>query len=368
MKILVTGGAGFIGSHIVDALVEEGHEVRILDSLEKQVHFGRKPAYINENAEFMLGDLRKSADIRRALEGIEAIFHEASLVSVAQSMYDVAEYCNSNITATASLMEFLIAKEHEVKKLVLAASMSCYGEGAYECEKCGPQYPEARTEKQIRERKWEHFCKCGRMLKPMPTNEEKPQKPSSIYALTKKVQEEMALMLGRAYGLPVVALRYFNVYGPRQSLSNPYTGVAAIFSSRIKNDKPPIIYEDGMQTRDFICVDDVVRANMLALKSKNADYRSFNVGSGNPTSILTVACVLTKLYGKKIEPLVTNQYRKGDIRHAYADISRIRALGFEPRVSFEEGMKKLVSWAEKERAEDKLDDVMEELREKGVIE
>lgn len=270
------------------------------------------------------------------------------------------------------MLDYLANNENKVKKLVVASSMSVYGEGAYECEDCGTVYPELRTKNQLKDRNWEMRCPtCNKVVSPKPTTEDKPLKPTSTYAITKRDQEEMCLALGREYGIPTTALRYFNVYGPRQSLNNPYTGVCAIFSSRIKNNKPPLIFEDGLQLRDFISVKDIVEANVLTMKSKNADYEVFNVGTGNPVNISRVAQLLIELYNKEeeLEPEIVNRYRAGDIRHCFSDNSKIKKkLNFEPRTTFEEGMKELVDWSEKVTAEDKTVKAQEELQERGLLE
>ncbi len=371
MRILVTGGAGFIGSHLVDALIEK-HEVAVLDNLEPQVHTKSKPDYLNENATYISGDVRNKEVLRRALGGVEVVLHQAAAVGVGQSMYQVEKYVDVNTMATAKLLDILVNEEHEVKKLIVASSMSIYGEGAYECENCGVVYPELRTEEQLKKRQWEMKCqKCGKVVKPISTNEDKPLHPTSIYAITKRDQEEMCLTVGSAYGIPTIALRYFNVYGPRQSLNNPYTGVCAIFSARIKNDNPPLIFEDGLQSRDFVSVHDIVRANILAMEHANANYEVFNVGTGKAINILEIAQVLIKLYnkGKELEPEITNKYRAGDIRHCFADISKIKnKLGYEPRVDFDDGMKELVWWGEKEEAVDKFAEAHDELLGRGLVE
>jgi len=368
MKILITGGAGFIGSHIVDAVAEK-HEVVVLDNLEPQVHTRGRPDYLNENATYLFGDVRDNAVLRRALEGAEVVFHEAAAVGVGQSMYQVERYVEVNTMGTAKLLDILVNEEHEVKKLIVASSMSIYGEGAYDCRDCGMVYPKLRAEKQLKGGEWEMRCpNCNKIVKPIPTSEIKPLHPTSIYASTKRDQEEMCLSIGRTYGIPTVALRYFNVYGPRQSLNNPYTGVCAIFSARIKNNNPPMIFEDGLQSRDFISVRDIVEANFLAMERTSADYEVFNVGTGKAVSILEVAKALMRLYNKEIEPEITNNYRAGDIRHCFADISMIKnKLGFEPKVTFEEGIKELVAWGEQEEAIDKFDMAHEELKEKGLV-
>jgi dTDP-L-rhamnose 4-epimerase len=367
-KILVTGGAGFIGSFIVDELIRKGHEVRIFDRLDPQVHGKKLPDHLNPKAEFMKGDVRKPDELLTAIQDVDIIFHEAAAVGVGQSMYQISHYMNVNVMGTANLLNLLVDKEHGVKKLLVAGSMSSYGEGSYRCPNCGMVYPELRTEAQMAKCQWELFCpKCGRIAKAVPTPETKSLDSTSIYAISKKVQEEMVHSIGRAYGIPSVSLRYFNVYGPRQSLSNPYTGVAAIFMSRLKNGNPPIINEDGLQTRDFISVHDIARANLLAMESPSANYESFNVGSGKPVTIKYLAEYLAKLYGVDIKPEIVFKYRKGDVRHCFADISKIKSrLGFTPQVRFEAGMKELVDWSRKITAVDQYQKAHNELKAKGL--
>ena len=369
-SILVTGGAGFIGSFLVDQLIEEGHSVRILDNLDQQVHQGKKPDYLNPKAEFMLGDVTKKDDFEKALQDQEAVFHLAAAVGVGQSMYQVSHYITSCAVGTANLMDLLVNKEHDVKKVVVAASMSSYGEGAYACEKCGisPIYPDLRPEAQLAKGQWEHICPdCGGELKPIPTPETKHQECNSIYAIAKKIQEDVVLNIGKTYGIPSTALRFFNVFGPRQSLNNPYTGVVAIFTSRIKNMNSPTIYEDGLQTRDFISVHDIARANILSMEKSSANYERFNVGTGNPISIKGIAENIAESLGLDVKPEVTGKFRKGDIRHCYADISKIKSkLDFTLEVSFEKQMAELVEWGKKVEAEDKFEQARKELEEKGL--
>lgn len=367
MKILVTGGAGFIGSHLVDKLIDK-HEVTIYDNFEPQVH-KTEPDYLNTDAALIKADVRDKDSLKNAVIDSDIIFHEASMVGVGQSMYQIERYMDVNTFATAKLLDILANEEHNVKKLVVASSMSIYGEGGYKCDDCGIVNPYLRPEKQLKSRQWEMICpKCGKIVKPIPTDENKPLQPTSIYAISKRDQEEMSLVTGRAYGIPTVALRYFNVYGPRQSLSNPYTGVCAIFSSRIKNNNSPIIFEDGLQTRDFVSVHDIVAANILVMEKSRADYEMFNVGNGSPISIQDIASTLNDLYGKDMKPNVVNKYRSGDIRHCYADTTKLRRLGFKPSVSLKNGMKELVFWGETQEAEDRSNVAFEELKERGLVE
>jgi dTDP-L-rhamnose 4-epimerase len=371
-SVLVTGGAGFIGSYLVDALAERGYHVRVFDSLELQVHGPRRevPGYLNPAAELVVGDVRDRGALLEALNGISVVFHYAAAVGVGQSMYEISRYVEANTLGGANLLDILANEEHEVEKLIVASSMSIYGEGKYECGKCGVVYPHLRPDEQLRERKWEMRCpQCGNEARPLPTDERKPLYPNSIYAVTKRDHEEMFLCFGRAYGIPTVALRFFNVYGPRQALSNPYTGVAAIFSSRLLNRQPPVIYEDGLQSRDFIHVHDVVRASLLAMERGEANYEVFNVGTGRPMTILEVARVLTdNLADGEIEPVVVGQYRRGDIRHCFSDIGKIQqALGFAPSVGFEEGVSDLIGWVREQEAADRFHVVDQELKEKDLV-
>jgi dTDP-L-rhamnose 4-epimerase len=365
-KILVTGGAGFIGSHLADALIEKGYNVRVLDNLEPQVHGSsqRKPDYLNENIEFIKGDVQDRKTIKDSIEGVDAIFHFAANVGVGQSMYQIAKYISVNTNGTANLLDSLVNEQHSVKKIIVASSMSIYGEGKYNCPNCGVMSPKQREIGDLQAKKWELKCsKCASILKPIPTDETKPLFCSSIYAQSKRHQEEMVLLVGETYGIPAVALRFFNVYGTRQALSNPYTGVCAIFSSRLKNKNPPIIYEDGLQSRDFIHVKDLVSANILALEKQAANYEVFNVGTGIAISILEIAKILIDIMKVKIEPQITQQFRKGDIRHCFADITKItNKLGFKPKINFQEGMKELIAWVNAQmKVEDKFQKVNSEL-------
>jgi dTDP-L-rhamnose 4-epimerase len=367
MRILVTGGAGFIGSHLVDALVARGHQVRALDNLEPQVHQGRQPDYLNAGAEYVTGDVRDRAVLRRCLDGIEVVFHEAAMVGVGQSMYQIERYASANVLGTALLLDVLVNDRLPVRKLVVASSMSIYGEGQYQCAACGPVAPSLRDEAQMRARDWEQHCpRCRATVEPQPTPEDKALIPTSVYAVSKRDQEELCLVTGRSYGIPTVALRYFNVYGPRQSLSNPYTGVCAIFSSQIKHGNAPAMFEDGRQTRDFIDVRDIVRANLLVMDDPRADGRAFNVGTGRATAIADIARLLGRLYGTALEPQSAQKYRAGDIRHCAADIARLRALGFAPSVALDDGLRDLVAWGKQAAAQDRVAEAARELEARGL--
>jgi dTDP-L-rhamnose 4-epimerase len=373
-RILVTGGAGFIGSHLVDALLEAGNSVRVLDNLEPQVHGGLreqgcKPDYLNPEAEFILGDIRDANTVAGALKDIDVVYHEAALVGVGQSMYDLRRYTDVNVNGTAVLLEAVIAGNQHPRKLIVASSMSIYGEGAYECPVHGQVHPYPRPDVQLKQHDWEMVCPapgCEEHVGSIPTNEDKPLAPTSIYAINKRDQEEMFLAVGHAYHIPAVALRYFNTYGIRQALSNPYTGVAAIFSGRLLNGKPPVVFEDGGQRRDFTHVSDIVQANLIAKDQEEADYGVFNVGTGQPRSILEIANALTRYMGLELVPEVVEAFRAGDIRHCYGDIQRLKGLGYAPRVRFEDGLAGLVEWVRQQTAEDSFEDARQELVAKGL--
>ncbi|GAK60953.1 NAD-dependent epimerase/dehydratase [Candidatus Vecturithrix granuli] len=366
---LVTGGAGFIGSFLVDELIRRGYSVRIYDNLEPQVHPGGKtPQYLNPEAEFIQADIRDYDRLKNAMEGIDVIFHQAAMVGVGQSQYQVKRYVDVNIGGTANVLDILANERTKVSKIIVAASMSSYGEGQYECEECGTVTPALRSEEQMAEQVWELICPlCLEKVTPMPTNEEKKLECQSTYAITKKNQEEMVLNVGATYGIPAVALRYFNVYGPRQSLSNPYTGVAAIFLSRIKHGQSPVVFEDGLQTRDFVSVHDIVQANILAMEDETLSGY-FNIGTGQPRTIRGIAETLTTLYGKKVSPEITGKFRKGDIRHCVADISKAKMLlEYEPQVTFEQGMQELIAWSTTAESLDKFEEARQELEKRGLV-
>ena len=370
MKILVTGGAGFIGSFLVDRLIKEGHDVTIYDNLEPQVHQGKVPDYLNKHAKFIKADICDSQKLDKALKSIDVVFHEAAMVGVGQSMYEIEKYTRVNTYGTAVLLDLVVNKHKDhVRKLLVAASMSEYGEGLYFCKKCGLLKPDLRKEKDLSKGKWDVYCPKGHgKLIPKPTTESTPLYCSSIYALNKKDQEDYVITVGKAFKIPVVALRYFNVYGPRQSLSNPYTGVAAIFISRVKAGKSPVIFEDGGQSRDFVSVHDIVSANIAAMKSKKADYQIFNVGSGKSVSIKEVGETITSLMNPKIKLNITNQFRKGDIRHCFSSINKIRkTLNWKPKVEYRKGMEELIGWSLKAQSKDLFDQAHKILKSKGVV-
>ena len=369
-RVLVTGGAGFVGSHLVDALLERGDAVRILDNLDPQVHGPeqRVPAWVPSEAEFVRGDVRDVEAVRRSLAGVDLVYHLAAAVGVGQSMYQPAAYTAVNTLGTANLLQALVDERGDVERLVVASSMSIYGEGRYTRPDGREPRVSSRSLEQLRRHEWELRDPDGVELAPAPTDEAKALESTSIYALTKADQEKMVLMIGEAYGIPSVALRFFNIYGPRQALSNPYTGVAAIFSSRLLNGQPPLVFEDGEQRRDFVSVHDVVQALLLAAQEEAAVGKALNVGSGRAVTVREVAETLARVLGSELEPEVTGKYRVGDIRNCWANISLAReVLGYEPAVTFERGMEELVGWLEEqERPESAVEAHAAELAARGL--
>jgi dTDP-L-rhamnose 4-epimerase len=359
--VLITGGAGFIGSHLADELLAGGYRVRALDSLVPQVHEGvARPEYLAGDVELQVGDVRDVDAMRRALVGVDSVIHLAARVGVGQSMYEIAEYTSANSFATAVLLEVLAEKP--VRKLLVASSMSVYGEGLYRRGNGDEVEPPERTREQLERREWELPG-----LEPAATPETKRLGLSSIYALTKYDQERASLVCGAAYGIPTVALRLFNTYGTRQALSNPYTGVLAIFASRLLNDRAPRVFEDGLQRRDFVSVRDVSAAFRLALEHDGADGMAVNVGSGRSVTVREIGEKLAATIGKQLVPEFTGEYRVGDIRHCYADIGLARAaLAYEPSVELEEGMAEIAAWLEGRVAEDRVDAAAQELADRGL--
>lgn len=369
MHILITGGAGFIGSHITDELVDHGHSVRILDNLDPQVHGTerRLPPDLNSAAKVVIGDVRDRAKVMDALEGIDAVIHLAAKVGVGQSMYEIDGYTDANERGTAVLLEALAKRR--VRKLIVASSMSVYGEGLMQDEQGRLIETSGRTEAQLKQGDWELRAPNNQPLKPLPTPETKHPQLNSIYALNKFAQERMCLLMGRAYGIDTVALRLFNVYGRRQALSNPYTGVIAIFASRLLNGRPPLVFEDGQQRRDFVHVADVARAFRLALESEEAAGYVLNIASGQNVSIRQIAQRLAEAMERpQIAPRITARFRVGDIRHCFADTSLAqRVLGFEARVSLEEGLRDLLPWLAEQVAVDRSEDAIDELARRGLV-
>ena len=366
--VLITGGAGFIGSHLADELLAHGYRVRALDSLTPQVHgeSRRRPAYLSPDVELQVGDVRDRAAVRRALEGVEAVFHFAAAVGVGQSMYDVEHYSTVNNAGTAVVCEALL--ERPVERLVVASSMSVYGEGLFRDASGSVREGSNRSFAQLRRGEWEVTDERGQPLSPLATPETKSVTLESIYALSKFDQERMCLLLGRAYNIPTVALRFFNVYGPRQALSNPYTGVIANFAARLLNGNRPLVFEDGEQQRDFVNVADVVRACRLALERQEASGRVINVGSGSASTIADIARKLAAIMGKRsLAPEITGKYRIGDVRHCFADISLARrVLGYSPRGQLDEGLAALAAWLDGQVAHDRVAFAKKELETRGL--
>jgi len=366
--VLITGGAGFIGSHLSRRLLQRGDRVRALDNLTPQVHAGgRPPSYLPPEVQLIVGDVRDRAAVDHALQGIDTVVHLAARVGVGQSMYEIAEYASVNTLATGVLLEAMM--DRPVRKLVVASSMSVYGEGLYRDATGAVSEALERDRAQLERGAWEPTGPEQQRLEPLPTPESKPPTLSSIYALGKFDQERMCLLYGSSYGVPTVALRFFNVYGPDQALSNPYTGVLAIFANRLLNHLPPLIYEDGNQRRDFVSVHDVADACVLALGHPGADGQVLNVGSGRSFSVVEIALRLGQVLGKpEIDPVVTSKYRVGDIRHCFADISRARdRIGFAPRIELEQGMSELADWLQHQSVgADRFESAGQELAARGL--
>ena len=366
-RILITGGAGFIGSHLADELLSVGYHVRALDSLVAQVHEQRtRPAYLDPEVELIVGDVRNPDAVARALDHVDAVVHLAAQVGVGQSMYQIADYTSTNVVGTSTLLEALIRRP--VERLVVASSMSLYGEGLYRKPDGTAVHDAERSIEDLSNGRWELEAPGGVPLEPMPTPESKVPSIKSVYALTKFDQERLCLMIGQAYRVPTVAARFFNVFGPRQALSNPYTGVLAIFAARLLNRRAPVIYEDGEQRRDFVSVYDVARALRLALEAPGAPGLAFNIGSGQSASVRDIARRLAAvLDAEDIEPDITGSYRVGDIRHCFADIALARTvLGYEPQITLEAGLMELAGWLSGQNALDRVADANAELASRGL--
>ncbi|MCW2962744.1 MAG: putative NAD-dependent epimerase/dehydratasen [Thermoleophilia bacterium] len=367
-RVLITGGAGFIGSHVAELLLASGYQVRILDNLTPQVHGAsqRAPDYLNADAELIVGDVCDANAVERALRGVDKVLHLASSVGVGQSMYDIVSYVQTNEVGTATLLEGLM--KHPVSRLVVASSMSIYGEGLCRDPSGALVGPKEREVAELRRGQWELQDSQGNKLTPLPTPESKQPALSSVYALNKYAQERLCLMVGKAYRIPAAALRFFNVYGPNQALSNPYTGVLAIFAARILNGRPPMVFEDGRQRRDFVHVSDVAKACKLALESA-VDGETFNVGSGQSRSVASVAEDLAEVMRRPdLKPQITGKYRAGDIRHCFADVEKSRVqLGFAASVDFAEGLAQLADYLAGQIAEDQVEKATEELARRGLV-
>jgi dTDP-L-rhamnose 4-epimerase len=368
-NILITGGAGFIGAHVANELLAHGHRVRALDSLVPQVHGPKRqrPDYLNPEVELMVGDVRDAGAVSRALHQMDAVVHLVALVGVGQSMYQIDEYTSVNNLGTASLMQALSTRP--VESLLVASSMSIYGEGLYRDSDGNTRIARDRTLAQLKAGDWEIRDECGRPLTPVPTPENKSPELASVYALSKYDQERMCLIVGRAYGIRTVALRFFNTYGPYQALSNPYTGVLSNVAARVLNGRAPLIYEDGLQKRDFVSVYDVACACRLALESPAAAGQAFNISSGAAMTVKEIAERTIRAIGSSdLEPEITGKYRSGDIRHCFADISLARrVLGWEPKITLERGLEDLAAWLEGQSAADRGLEARAELATRGLM-
>ena len=368
---LVIGGAGFIGSHLVDALVKRGCRTRVLDNLLKQSHPNGAPAWLNPEAELIHGDLRDRGAVDRALEGIEVVFHQGGIVGNGQSMFQIRNYVDINSVGTANLIESMLARRDQIRRVVVASSMVVYGDGAYVCPRDGRLRSVQRPLSRLLGGEWEPVCPaCGAEVRAIPTPEDHSLAPTSTYGISKRDQEELSLVHGRANALPTIALRYLNVYGSRQALSNPYTGVAAIIATRLLHRKPPVLFEDAQQRRDFCHVSDVVEANLAAATApEEAVYRAYNVGTGHSVTVLELSRMLARELAREDVPLSpSGEFREGDIRHCFADVSLAnRLLKWEAKITFGEGISELARWASEQRPIDRTEEANAELRAKGLI-
>jgi dTDP-L-rhamnose 4-epimerase len=369
--VLVTGGAGFIGSHTADALLRTGFRVRALDSLIPQVHEAgaKRPEYLDDEVELVLGDIRDPAAVEEALEDVSYVYHFAAETGVGQSMYAIEHYFSTNVVGTAQLWEAIQARGRGVKRMVLASSRAIYGEGRYHCPRCGDVYPDQRSEERLLKGDWWHYCPvCASKLEARPSDESTRANPVSVYGLTKEMQEDVCKLMGRTLGIPVTVLRYFNVYGPRQSLTNPYTGLIPTFCNRLRKERPLPLYEEGVPLRDFVHIDDVVAANVAALQ-QSSSYDVINVGSGHALSLVEVADTLRSvLDGSGGQVQLTTRFRLGDILGCYANLDRSAELvGSGDRVSFDDGLRTLIPWLDAHEVDDRSEQVEAELRDKGIL-
>lgn len=373
-KILIIGGAGFIGSNLSLKLLSKGYKVRVLDNLNKQIH-GIEPekSYtylkIKDKVEVIIGDVNNIKDLKRALENIDIVVHLAAETGTGQSMYEIEKYTNSNICGTAKMLDIIANKKDNIKKIIIASSRAVYGEGKYECQEHGIIYPEGRDEIDIKKGDFEVKCPiCKKDIKMLYTDEKSCIHPNSVYGFTKQAQEELCMIVGKSINIPVVSFRFQNVYGPGQSLKNPYTGILSIFSTRIKNLNNINIFEDGLESRDFVYIDDVTDAVILGIEKDEANNNIFNVGSGEITNVLKVANTLKEKYSSNIKINVTGEYRIGDIRHNIADLFKIkRILGYSPKINFKKGISNFVDWVEKQEIEeDNYEKSIQKMKQKGL--
>jgi dTDP-L-rhamnose 4-epimerase len=367
-NVLISGGAGFIGSNLAISLIKKGYTVTVLDNLSEQIHtkeIGKSFLYnsIKDKVVFIRGDVRNRDDWEKSIEGQDAIIHLAAETGTGQSMYEIFKYSDVNIGGTALLLDILAQKSHQIKKIIVASSRAIYGEGRYHCSSHGEVYPPGRSDNDLKNGLFECKCPvCNIDMDPMPTHEDSKASPSSIYGITKHVQEQLLTTAGRSLNISTVALRYQNVYGPGQSLSNPYTGILSIFSTQIKNSNPIHIFEDGKESRDFVYIDDVVNATILALENKKIANETYNVGTGIPIDVLSIAQKLKNLYNSDIKIEITGNYRLGDIRHNFADLTKIsRDLNFKHQFNFDAGITKFAEWVNSQ-------DVKVDLYEKSITE
>jgi dTDP-L-rhamnose 4-epimerase len=366
MRALVTGGAGLIGSHIADLLIREGWTVRILDNLEPQTHHNGKPAWLPEAAQFIEGDMRDRATVAAALTDVDVVFHEAAYGGY---MPEIGKFVAVNSFGTAQMLEIIRDEKLPVKKVIVASSQAVYPEGAAKCVQHGLIFPGVRPVDQLRRGNFAVHCPhCGSETVSVPTIEECPITGESVYAITKVDQERLVLTWGRQTGIPTVALRYSCTYGPRQSIFNPYTGVIAIFCTRLLSNQAPVVYEDGQQTRDLCFVEDIAQANLLVALNDKLDGQAVNVGSGKATSIIDLASLISDALNIHIDPIVAGAFRPGEIRHLISDTTRIRSLGFEPTVDLQRGIERYLNWIrEQADVSDYFSAAETHLRSKGII-
>ena len=376
MRVLITGGAGFIGSHIALQLIKKGYDVTVLDNLLAQIHGDNpvktSPLYcsVKDKTRFIKADVCDKALLEQALEDTDYVVHLAAETGTGQSMYEIKRYIDVNIGGTALMLDILTNTKHHVKRVVVAESRAIYGEGKYQCEKCGDVYPTERKDEDMAKGDFECHCpKCGGPVKLVATTEDSAIHPSSVYGVGKQVQGQLVHMICKSIGIESVSFRYQNVYGPGQSLTNPYTGILSIFSTRIKNHKEINIFEDGKESRDFVYIDDVVDATIAGMEVPEANGHVFNIGTGVSTDVLTVAQTLSKHYGIEVPLKVTGNYRLGDIRHNYADISLAKQiLGFQPKWSFDQGIKQFAEWVNRQELQtDNYEASLEEMKQKGLF-